>query len=98
MVETNSTTTDPFVCDVRIADLITGRTFTTASLYATSECVDGRALICAESIYAFLPIFFFMVMVCQPVLARHAAHGRVSGRNIDSNGLTNDADEDQTIT
>jgi multisubunit Na+/H+ antiporter MnhE subunit len=83
MVEDNSTTTDPSVCDVRIADLISGCIFAAASLYATSECADGRALICAEGVYVFLLIFFFMMMVCQPILARRAAHGRASGRNID---------------
>jgi hypothetical protein len=43
MAESDSQTADPPVCDVRINNLITGRTFTTVSLDATPECADtGR--------------------------------------------------------
>jgi hypothetical protein len=40
---------------VRISDLITGRIFAVASLYATPECADGRALTGAAEAHAFYP-------------------------------------------
>jgi hypothetical protein len=80
MVEANCSTTDPSVCGVRITHLTTGGIFAAASLYATPECADGRDRTCPADVYAFLLILFFMAMVCQPVLARRAAHERASGK------------------
>jgi hypothetical protein len=53
-----SETADLSVCGVRIANLITGRIFTAASLCAAPEWADRRALIGAADVYAFSLIFY----------------------------------------
>jgi hypothetical protein len=98
MVGANSTPPDPSARGVRIIHLTTELIFAAASLYPTPECAEGRTQTCAADVYAFVLILFFMVMVCQRVLARHAAHEGASGRNRDPNGLMNDTDERPTIT
>jgi hypothetical protein len=53
---------DLSLCGVRIANLITVRIFATASLYAAPEWADRRALIGAVDVYAFLLIFYRLIV------------------------------------
>jgi hypothetical protein len=53
IVEANSETIDPSLRGFRITDLITGRIFAAASLYAALDCADGRALTGPAEVHAF---------------------------------------------
>jgi hypothetical protein len=55
MAEANPQIADPSGPDVRISDLITGRIFAAASLYAASECAHGRGPTGTAEICAFCP-------------------------------------------
>jgi hypothetical protein len=81
MTEPDFETSDPSISGVRIADFITRRIFAAASLYAATECADGRALTGAEDVYAFWLILSKLIIGKHVVKSEHPAPGRPSTRS-----------------